>query len=351
MTERERILALARRLGRITSGAVADKLGISRQAAHRKLQQLADTGDLVLRGAGRGAAWELAATAPRTFRYENVALAEDRVYAQLQAEVPRIASLDGPARSVVAYAVTEIVNNAIEHSAARSIRVTVEPTPGGLTIEIADDGVGAFARLREGLGLASDLEAVQELSKGKVTTDAARHTGEGIFFTSKVADRFELEANGLRWLVDNERDDVALAPAPVRPGTRVRLTISTPVHRTLDDVFAAWTTGDAFDRTRTVVKLFAVGVEFVSRSEARRLLHGLERFREVVLDFGGVEAVGQGFVDEVFRVWATQHPEVRLVPQRANATVSFMLERAGIARDAPERSTKGRPRTPSRPRR
>ncbi|MFZ5475538.1 MAG: STAS-like domain-containing protein [Myxococcota bacterium] len=44
-----------------------------------------------------------------------------------------------------------------------------------------------------------------------------------------------------------------------------------------------------------MVPLLAVGGEFVSRSEARRLLHGLERFREVVLDFAGVPGVGQGF--------------------------------------------------------
>jgi anti-sigma regulatory factor (Ser/Thr protein kinase)/biotin operon repressor len=330
MTERDRILSLARKLGRITSGAVADRLGISRQAAHRKLQRLAAAGDVVLRGAGRGAVWELAATAPRTFRYENVALAEDRVLDQLQAEVPLLRGLEGPARSAVAYAVTEMVNNAIDHSSAKVIQVIVEPKPGGLAVEILDDGVGAFAHIRRGMKLASDLEAIQEVSKGKVTTDAARHTGEGIFFTSKVADRFELEANGLRWIVDNERDDMTVATVPRRAGTRVRVELSVPVHRKLVDVFDAWTTDLVFDRTRTVVKLFALGVEFVSRSEARRLLHGLERFREVVLDFGGVESVGQGFVDEVFRVWAGQHPQVRLVPQRANTAVAFMLRRAGV---------------------
>jgi hypothetical protein len=29
---------------------------------------------------------------------------------------------------------------------------------------------------------------------------------------------------------------------------------------------------------------------------------GLERFRDVIVDFRGVQEVGQGFVDEVFRV-------------------------------------------------
>jgi anti-sigma regulatory factor (Ser/Thr protein kinase) len=328
MSDRERILALVARAGQVTSGTVAAKLKITRQAAHRKLQALAAEGALVLRGSGRGAVWEPSATATRRFRYTTAGLAEDRVYAELEEEVPVLRSL-GAARSAVAYAVTEMVNNAIEHASAKAVEVVVQPRTKGLAVEIEDDGIGVFARLRRGLGLSSDIEAVQEVSKGKVTTDAAHHTGEGIFFTSKVSDRFELEANGLRWIVDNVRDDGAIAPAPARRGTRVRVELSLPLRQSLVDVFEAWTTDHVFDRTRTVVKLFAYGVEFVSRSEARRLVQGLDRFREVVLDFGGVEAVGQGFVDEVFRVWAKQHPTVRLVPRRMNETVAFMVARGG----------------------
>jgi len=66
----------------------------------------------------------------------------------------------------------------------------------------------------------------------------------------------------------------------------------------------------------------------VSRSEAKRLLHGLDRFREVVLDFRGVEGVGQGFADEVFRVWAHAHPQTTLIPVHMNRAVEFMVRRA-----------------------
>jgi hypothetical protein len=57
-------------------------------------------------------------------------------------------------------------------------------------------------------------------------------------------------------------------------------------------------------------------------------VHGLEKFREVVLDFEGVDLVGQGFADEVFRVWAQQHPDVLLIPTGMNEPVAFMVERA-----------------------
>src|SRR5262245_39922770 len=49
--DRTRILALVRRAERVTAGEVADKLGVSRQAAHRKLRTLAAEGELSLVGA------------------------------------------------------------------------------------------------------------------------------------------------------------------------------------------------------------------------------------------------------------------------------------------------------------
>jgi hypothetical protein len=85
-------------------------------------------------------------------------------------------------------------------------------------------------------------------------------------------------------------------------------------------------------RTRTVVKLFGLGRDFVSRSEARRLLHGLEMFREVVIDFQGVTGIGQGFADEIFRVFAEQHPATRLTAANMSAPVRFFVERAERAR-------------------
>lgn len=55
--------------------------------------------------------------------------------------------------------------------------------------------------------------------------------------------------------------------------------------------------------SRVRVKLFELGVEFVSRSEAKRLVRGLERFEEVEVEVDGVLGGGQGFVDELVRVW------------------------------------------------
>ena len=64
----------------------------------------------------------------------------------------------------------------------------------------------------------------------------------------------------------------------------------------------------------------------MSRSEAKKLLDGIERFRNVVLDFKGVEAVGQGFVDEMFRVWTSRHPNTRLHPINMMPPIAFIVE-------------------------
>jgi len=72
----------------------------------------------------------------------------------------------------------------------------------------------------------------------------------------------------------------------------------------------------------------------VSRSEAKRLLAGLEGLREAELDFRGVESVGQGFVDDLFRVWTRNHPDTELVPTEMNEAVRFMVER-GLPRSQP----------------
>lgn len=278
-----------------------------------------------MRGAGPSTRYVEAV--PR-FVYPLRVADESRVWARVVERVPRLAALGGDDRALVTYAFTEMVNNAIEHSGGETLTVVVAPAPGGLRIRVEDDGEGAFEHARRRFGLAAPIEAIGEISKGRRTTDPERHAGEGIFFTSKAVSRFSLHAGDLEWIVDNRRGDQAVRSVEPRRGTAVTLEVDLPVRRPLAAVFAEYTQDDAFTRTRTVVRLFEVGGDFVSRSEARRLLSGLEVFREVVLDFTGVAGVGQGFADEVFRVWARAHPEVRLTPDAMNPAVSFMVRRA-----------------------
>jgi hypothetical protein len=274
---------------------------------------------LALEGGGRS-------TPTVECRYPLAGLEEDRVHRELSGAL----DLAGhePARVIVAYAFTEMLNNAIDHSGGPAAVVRLWRRAARVEAEIADDGDGVFAHLLAGLGLPDLFASVQELSKGKRTTAPERHSGEGIFFTSKAVDLFTLAANGIVWTVDNLRHDQALGASAVRVGTTVRFSVDPGTERDLGAVFRQFSDEDhAFSRSRPVVRLFEIGVSFVSRSEAKRLLAGMERFKEVEVDFTGIEVVGQGFVDELLRVWPAAHPETRIVPSHMTEEVEFMVSR------------------------
>lgn len=321
---------------------VASAAGVSRQAAHRPLVRLVETGALTAEGKGRATRYRGTAGAKRAASpvgggggfdrsYRIAGLGEDQVWRDLDRSLPGLAAAGvRNARAIIQYALTEIVNNAIDHSGSPRVRVRARADRRQAWFAVEDAGVGAFENVRVGLGLPDALAGLQEISKGKRTTQPARHSGEGLFFTSKVADHFELAANGLTWQVDNVRGDQAVGTASLRPGTAVSFEIAADKRERLEEVFARYTHDFEFDTTRTVVKLFSYGVRFVSRSEAKRLVDGLDRFRHVVLDFTGVDSVGQGFVDEVFRVWATAHPAVDLTAEKMSPPVAFMVGRARI---------------------
>ncbi len=66
----------------------------------------------------------------------------------------------------------------------------------------------------------------------------------------------------------------------------------------------------------------------MARSQAKRLLARLDRFEDVVLDFAGVESIGQAFADEIFRVFAADHPAVKLQATNTTPAVDRMIRRA-----------------------
>ena len=96
-------------------------------------------------------------------------------------------------------------------------------------------------------------------------------------------------------------------------GTEVFFTISKRSRRKLDKIFFEFAPQEfdyQFERTRVLVRLFHQN--YVSRSEAKRLLYGLNKFKQITLDFKGVNSIGQGFADEIFRVFSDSHPNIEI---------------------------------------
>lgn len=249
-----------------------------------------------------------------------------------------LGQLPGPLDNLLHYGFTEMVNNANDHARARRLQLRCAATPDAVHLWIGDDGLGIFERVRAALGLANVRLALLELSKGKLTTDPARHTGEGIFFTSRAMDVFVLRANGLAYRRERvaggaqtiqRMDDDAAAAAP---GTQVFLSLRRDATHTLRGVFDAHTSGApdelSFDRTVVPAKLAVMGSEsLLSRSQARRLVSRVTGFRVVELDFDGVAEIGQAFADELFRVFRNEQPGIVLRAVRCAPAVAAMIRR------------------------
>jgi hypothetical protein len=243
--------------------------------------------------------------------------------------------VDGEAMKVANYVATEMLNNVRDHSGSRVVEVLGQATPHDFVLHVVDAGVGVFQRLSDGLGLGGPREAVIEVAKGKRTTDPAQHTGQGLFFSSRACAWFCLEANGFAVSFERNREPAALefVADTNRRGTTVKFRIDRVPPRSLRDVFDEFCPQPSIDftRTRIAVRLMAkADGSLVSRSQARRLMAGLDQFTFVELDMGGIDEIGQGFADEAFRVWRLAHPKVELRVLHGSADVARMLSRVGF---------------------
>jgi anti-sigma regulatory factor (Ser/Thr protein kinase) len=237
------------------------------------------------------------------------------------------------------YGFTEMFNNVIDHSGATHVNVSVTKTAASTTITIHDDGVGIFKKIQAALNLFDERHSVLELAKGKFTTDPANHSGEGIFFSSRVFDEFDILSGEVYFSHEFDRkEDWILQRSTPRGGTLVTMKLHNHTARTIKKVFDKFTSDEdyGFNKTVVPVKLMKYGDDnLVSRSQAKRLLARFDRFKIVMLDFTGVTSIGQAFADEVFRVFRSKHPDVELAPINASTEVKRMISRAEALGAAP----------------
>jgi len=305
MKTKDRIRAFLAAESGTTGKSLALRLGISRQALNVHLQELIRQGLVVKEGVTRGARYRPpSATIPLPtwprFRKEYAlkGLQEDRVFDDITRRTALARHITPHAADIVRYVFTEMLNNAIDHSGSRVCRVNFELDDYSCAFQIRDFGIGLFASVSRKLNLPDEQSAIGEILKGKTTTMPARHTGEGIFFSSKAADSLAFRSHALTLLVDNQRKDVFISETRLLRGTEVSFRIRRKARRTLSAVFTEFAPERhdyRFEKTRVLVRLFQK--DYISRSEARRLLAGLEKFKELDLDFSGVSTLGQGFAD------------------------------------------------------
>ncbi len=307
--------------------------GVSRQTASARLAALKEAGLIASDGYGRGVKYALTEVRREVRSFPISGLSEDVVWRELGA--PVVADLPDNVRGIWHHGITEMVNNAIDHSGSTNVEVGIVRNALFTRAWVVDQGEGIFLKIQRALNLYDAREVMLELAKGKFTTDPDRHSGEGIFFSSKMFDRFFIRSGELLFMHGSEHQDILVEHDDSGPGTAVTMELDNDSSRTAKEVFDRFALPEEYSFAKTIVPVRLAqheGEKLVSRSQAKRLTRRFERFQTVILDFSGVEEIGQAFADEVFRVFQSAHPEISMTPVHTSEAVRHMITRATGAR-------------------
>lgn len=267
------------------------------------------------------------------FHYDtSAALEEDQIF---KADIaPLLTNVTNNAFEIWRYSFTEMLNNAIEHAEAKNIDVLVSQNVLSTAILIADNGVGIFQKIREYISQTEHIditmdEAVTLLFSGKFTTDRDNHTGEGIFFSSRVTEGFTIYSGGKIFRHDSFDDAIFDAAPPVEDySTAVLMRLENQTTRDLSKVMNMFSDVErGFFRTQLPLAHIFQNSGPVSRSEARRLGAMVARFEDVTLDFSGIQSIGQGFTHELFVVFRRNHPDIHFNCINMSPGVEGMIKR------------------------
>ncbi|MGN0318590.1 MAG: STAS-like domain-containing protein [Lachnospira sp.] len=228
-------------------------------------------------------------------------------------------------QNIWAYTFSEMINNVMDHSMAENVKIIVIQNYLTTSVMIIDNGIGIFKKIQEHFHLPSIDEAICELFKGKLTTDKENHSGEGIFFSSKLMDEFFIASSG-KIFSNNKYDDSKISDFVLgnQKGTCVFMALSNYSHKTAKEVFDAYANMDGrFVKTIIPLKNIFDSAP-VSRSQAKRVCNRLDKFKEVIVDFEDIPWIGQGFAHQLFVVFANNNPDIIITPINMNEDITKM---------------------------
>ena len=243
----------------------------------KHLHGLIDVGVLEASGNTKGRSYSL-----RTFVNESMTLdltpqlEEDSVWREFV--LPHMEGLAPNVIDICQYGFTEMLNNVVEHSNSKQVQLEVGRNSVRVFLAVRDFGIGIFKKIQAHFALADARHALLELSKGKLTSEREAHTGEGIFFTSRMFDEFDISSGDLYFSRTNADADhwlIEVDDQSVWQGTTVFLEIHPRSGRQMREVFDRYTGEFDYDfsRTHVPIMLARYGEEqLVSRSQARRVL-------------------------------------------------------------------------------
>ncbi len=267
----------------------------------------------------------------KEYTYSNIeSLHEDIVFNEIIE--PVIKNYKENVKFIINYSFTEMLNNAIDHSETKEIKIILAFTYEIFAVLIMDYGIGIFRKIKEKKNLKNEKLAILELKKGKLTTDEKNHTGEGIFFTSRMVDIFEISSFGDIFRGNGQKDKIFHDINREKQifSTMVGFAVFKDSKVEVTDIFKKYQDEDyGFAKTEIIVKLVEeYEKNLISRSVAKRILNNLEKFKEITFDYQGIENIGQGFADQIYRIFQNENPEVILNSINTNEEIKFMINRA-----------------------
>lgn len=283
----------------------------------------------------------------RGFAFQDLAITPDldpgnlwRTWAE-----PALRGRPESVRALCRFVFSETVANVLTHASATTLGLAIDGDGESLEMRVRDDGVGVFAKLRDALGLESEEKAARRLAWGRATTEPETRTGDGIALAARMFDVFRVESGGIGARFSARRGDWRFEPRlESARGTRIVTRIRAGSPRSAPQVLRSFTSGpgrfDFRERVFSVRRYEFLWGPLVTRYQARRLLNRAGRFQTAVLDFEGVGEIGVTFADEVFRVFAWNRPDVRIVPVRARDAVARMIHVASPPEPAQDVTTR-----------
>lgn len=304
------------------SKTVAEVFAINQNTVHTYINELVDK--QIIKRIKRGQYQLVNQNFTYALRRENGDLDSD-TYAYNHILSKHIKDLPSNVKEIWEYAFSEMINNVMDHSFAEYVDLIIRQNYMNTTVYISDDGIGIFEKIKEHFKFDTLDDAISELFKGKLTTDSYNHSGEGIFFSSRLMDEFFIVSSG-KIFTHNKYDNSMifdLIDLDVK-GTCVIMSLSNYTNKRSIEVFDLYSNEDGgFDKTKIPLKnIFDTSP--VSRSQAKRISNRLEKFREVVIDFQDVEWMGQGFAHQLFVIFAKEHSNTTLIPVNMNEDVTKM---------------------------
>lgn len=332
------ILKELKQKGQIKASQIVKQTGFSRAYVNRFFQQLRNEGKILLIGKTNKSIYVL--TDPKSVNQAkknilnidkdliNKNLDEALVLAKVKKQSGIFLELSKNIIDILDFSFLEMLNNAIDHSDSSKITVKIKQNESEVNFWIIDQGIGIFNSIKKKFNLPDDLIAIEHLLKGQQTTDPKKHSGQGIFFTSKLADVFTIVSNNKRLRFIKSLDDIFIDNVKFIKGTKIFFSINKNSRTLAKKIFNEFSNEEfEFSKTKIAVRLSRNNQGLVSRSEARRIIMGLDKFKEIIFDFKNVDIAGQGFCDEIFRVWKNSHPKIKTNFINANKNVEFMIKR------------------------